>query len=205
VDVVCDGFAICKTGAGLYRTAFGVPRVSAQPSAPTAFYFEVHVFEDCAAQGMTVGVAVPGMLNPAKLVGSDLHSAGLHSSGALVSSSPGNAGTFAEHAPTGFGKGDRIGVRIAFPPADPHTSLASSAAADTHMPSSAPQTSSAALTFTINGVAAGPSIALSTPHAHNLVPAVSLYSKGSKAVMRCCRADWGKTAPAGVAPYCACR
>jgi hypothetical protein len=202
INVVCDNYAICKTGKGLYRTAFGVPRPPAL--AMSSFYFEVYVFEDCAQDGMTIGIASAASLSLAKLVGSDAHSAGLHSSGRLVSSS----GSFSDHSTAGFSKGDRVGVLVTYPalattPSDPHSSLASSATLDRYSDWNVnvqTNVSFPTVHFTINGMPAGEPVLL--PTIQPLAPAVSLYRTGSKAVIRCCAADWGAATPAGAWPFC---
>jgi hypothetical protein len=209
---LCDGFAIRKTRQTLYRTARAGagahPRLHTQMSR----YFEVHVVEDCGRDGMTVGLVTSALpLN--KLIGSDAHSVGLHSSGQLVTS----CGTFQPYAPRGFTKDDRVGCLVSFCGSDavmvknPHvTSLGSratslqsdrSAGVASRMAQAASGSSDCALAdvveieFFVNRESYGsvrlPLLkSLEGDEARTLYPAVSLYCAGSKAVIVCCEADW---------------
>lgn len=204
VEVLCDGLAICKTGKGLYRTALGAGAAKRGRSV-SEFYFEVHVFEDCGGHGMTIGFASDA-LPLDKQVGFNTLSAGLHSSGNLVSSN----GNFEDFASKGFAKNDRVGARLSFidqatndaPPsgADPPASLTEEGSAAAAAAAAA-TSSLVELEFFVNGErVGGKTMSLGSDTLH---PAVSLYRTDSKAVMRCCREDWERADDAA-ASCCTC-
>jgi hypothetical protein len=160
---------------------------------------------------MTIGLVTSALpLN--KLVGSDTHSVGLHSSGQLVTA----AGAFQPYAPRGFSKDDRVGCLVSFCKSEtvmmnpPVTSLGSRASSmDTRGSGTAAlvargkslATTNCALfdcvevEFFVNRASYGsvrlPLLtSLDNDDARALYPAVSLYGAGSKAVIVCCEEDW---------------
>lgn len=163
IDILCEGLAIRKTGGGLYRTARALSRIT------NGAYFEVVVVEDCRAGGICIGVATEKLaLN--KLVGSDGASIGLHSSGLVVS---GN-GEFRQFGKA-FKNGDRVGCLVR---RGTHTMCEGAVE----------------LEYWINGEwqgsvteGLGEDVEVGK---RTLYAAVSLYRKGSKAVMQCCKKDW---------------
>lgn len=164
VEVLCEGLGICKTGKGLYRTATSVGKVR------SGCYFEVVVVEDCGAGGICIGVAT-GDLGLNKLVGSDGRSVGLHSSGQVVR----GGGEF-EGFGKGFRKGDRVGclVRVG------EGGMCENGGVE--------------LEYWVNGECLGcvkEDLGKDVESGKaELFAAVSLYKKGSKAVMQCCKKDW---------------
>eukprot|EP00177_Eucheuma_denticulatum_P003944 GFKZ01007128.1.p1 GENE.GFKZ01007128.1~~GFKZ01007128.1.p1 ORF type:complete len:428 (-),score=71.05 GFKZ01007128.1:4-1287(-) len=164
VEVLCEGLGICKTGKGLYRTARSVGKVR------SGCYFEVVVVEDWGCGGICIGVATAELgLN--KLVGSDRRSVGLHSSGQVVRRG-GEFGRFGR----GFGKGDRVGcaVRVG------EGGMCEDGGVEVE--------------YWVNGEWLGcvkEDLGKGVENGEvGLFAAVSLYKKGSKAVMQCCEKDW---------------
>ena len=200
IKVLCDGYAIVKTGAGLYRTAKGASDLSndaVEMNSGPYSYFEVYVVEDCGKDGMCIGVATEDLaLN--KLVGSNASSVGLHSSGNIVS----KQGTFEAYGEP-FRAGDRVGCLVRrlggdLPPNSLIGSAAASASGSSGFLDASKEASSTSIevTFTVNGRQL-PTIHTSIDASESsegcsplLFPAVSLYQKESKAVLCCCRKDW---------------
>lgn len=201
LNILCDGFAICKVAAGLYRTARSNsvirPPQGLIPSEKH-YYFEVVIVQDENAGGVCVGVTSDALgLN--KLVGSNHESVGLHSSGQIVH----KGGDFCD-----FGKayksGDRVGCevcvrsscagQIADPHVSAHDSLDSFSPDGSNVSTFEDREDEVCLTYYINGEYQG---SIQEPlwrgvphHRRKLSPAISLYKKGSKAVIQCCRKDW---------------
>lgn len=165
VEVLCGGFAICKTGGGLYRTARSVSMMQ------SGGYFEVVVVEDCGVGGICIGVSTERLgLN--KLVGSDGTSIGLHSSGLVVRGD----GEFREFGKA-FKNGDRVGCLL-------------------RRGEQAMCERGVELEYWINGEWQGcvrEDLGAQVECGHwPLFAAISLYRKGSKAVIQCCKKDWTK-------------
>lgn len=163
VEILCEGLAICKTGGGLYRTARSVSRME------SGGYFEVVIVEDCGVGGICIGVATDRLgLN--KLVGSDGTSVGLHSSGLIVR----GHGEFGEFGKA-FKNGDRVGCLV-------------------RRGEQAMCEGGIELEYWINGEWQGciKEYLGAQVECGNwpLFAAISLYRKGSKAVVQCCKKDW---------------
>lgn len=199
LDLRCDGFAICKNGKGLYRSARGSSQMR-QPEDgddSVSFYFEVVIVDDKDSGGICVGVGTQSLaLN--KLVGSNTQSCGLHSSGQLVL----NNGEFREFG-KGFKKGDRIGCMVklncGYESVDPQTPLHShnSSYSETVEPLAAmtkSQEEEVEVTFFVNGERQGRVREALwrdvREEERSLFPIVSLYKRDSKAVIQCCSKNW---------------
>lgn len=213
VSILCDGFAICKTGKGIYRTAFGRSAARPRSNSQTKYYVEVHVVEDCGGDGMCIGLATPHLkLN--QVVGANSSSVGLHSSGKLVCGND-----FLSYAKHGFSKNDRVGCKVSFAskksakfdgPAAPACSLETSA----FSPLEALRQDASGwveVEFFVNGMSCGIKslpLFVDVPSSERvLYPAVSLFRTDSKAIIRCCPMDWEGTKDdsklRGVESFCA--
>eukprot|EP00172_Hildenbrandia_rubra_P002520 Plantae.Rhodophyta-Hildenbrandia_rubra.ctg3406.p1 GENE.Plantae.Rhodophyta-Hildenbrandia_rubra.ctg3406~~Plantae.Rhodophyta-Hildenbrandia_rubra.ctg3406.p1 ORF type:complete len:434 (-),score=107.39 Plantae.Rhodophyta-Hildenbrandia_rubra.ctg3406:2058-3359(-) len=205
VQVLCDGFAVVKSGKGLYRSAraaYGLSSLGHKGKDGEYSYFEVYVVEDCGKDGMCIGVATDDLqLN--KLVGSNTSSVGLHSTGSIVADN----GAFEPYG-EGFKAGDRVGCLARrfggdLPPNSTITSFPSSLSVScANLDISAFDADHGVeLTFFVNG-RPQPTIlkAIKSGDSSNtkeLFPTISLYQKESKAVLCCCPDDW-KHAPQAV-------
>lgn len=180
IEITCDGGAAHKVRGGLYRTALSIGVAADPPDLTVAFpsssgqlsrttYFEVAIIDDDGGKsGVCIGIAT-AQLGADRLVGSDDHSVGLHSSGYIVRS----RGRF-EPCGISLKSGDRIGCAAS-------TDCSGDVIVNFFV-NGKPQTRVSLHAFSANQA--------HCPHDQQLYAAISLYKTSCKVAFLCCRRDW---------------